>query len=380
MTTAGLGVCAALVDGALLSGDVEVDGDVVTRVGLPPAAGGRLAVPGYVDLQVNGFAGTDVLDADVAGIGRIAEALTAFGVTAWLPTLVTAGAAPHRTSPAGAGRGDGPSGEGSPDPRRPPRGAVPQPGPGSAPIRRSTVATPDAGLLRRWRALAPVSAVTVAPELPGALDLIASLAAEGLLVSLGHSDATSAQAHAAFDAGARSVTHLFNAMRPLGHRDPGLAGAALARPDVTVHVVVDGHHLADDVVRLVFAAAPGRVVLVTDATAAAGRGDGRFTLAGIPVEVRAGVVRNECRGPGRQRGHAGRRRRNAVALGVDPAAALTAAGETPAAAGRAGRRVPAAGRPRGPGRPRRRPLRAGHVGRRAAGSLRAGSLCPCVWD
>ena len=125
--------------------------------------------------------------------------------------------------------------------------------------------------------------MTLAPELPGALALVRGLAADGVLVSLGHSDATAEQAHAGFDAGARSVTHLFNAMSPLRHRAPGLPGAALARDDVTVQLVVDGHHLADDVVRLVWAAARGRVVLVTDATAASARDDGTYVLAGMPV-------------------------------------------------------------------------------------------------
>ena len=112
--------------------------------------------------------------------------------------------------------------------------------------------------------------MTLAPELPGRAELIELLRARGVVVSCGHSDATAAEAHRAFDQGAATVTHLFNAMRPLTHRDPGIVGAALARPDVVVQIIVDGVHLAPEVVQLVWRAAAGRVALVTDAMAAAG--------------------------------------------------------------------------------------------------------------
>ncbi len=135
--------------------------------------------------------------------------------------------------------------------------------------------------------------MTIAPELPGALELIDLLHARGVVVSCGHSDATAVEAHAAFDRGVRTVTHLFNAMRPLGHRDPGLAGAALARDDVIVQAIVDGVHLADETVQLVLKAAAGRLVLITDAIAAAGVGDGRFRLSGVDVEVVNGVARKD---------------------------------------------------------------------------------------
>ena len=223
-----LGVSAALVDGVLLAGDVEVDEDLVTRVGLPPAAGGRLAVPGYVDLQVNGFAGVDVMDADVDGIAEISSALPSYGVTSWLPTLVTA-------DPARMGKALGVLAEAVDHPA--PGGARPLgvhlEGPFLSPERLGTHPAehrrePDALLMLRWRELGPVVAVTLAPERPGAHALVTALARDGVLVSLGHSDATAAEAHAAFDLGARSVTHLFNAMSPLRQRAPGLPGAALA--------------------------------------------------------------------------------------------------------------------------------------------------------
>jgi N-acetylglucosamine-6-phosphate deacetylase len=152
---------------------------------------------------------------------------------------------------------------------------------------------PDPALLERLLDAGPVSYMTIAPELPGALELVDLLQARRIVVSCGHSNATAGEAHAAFDRGARTVTHLFNAMRPLGHRDPGIAGAALARDDVVVQAIVDGVHLAPETVRLVWRAAAGRLALVTDAIAAAGNGDGGYRLSGVEVTVRDGVARRD---------------------------------------------------------------------------------------
>ncbi|HET8948321.1 MAG TPA: amidohydrolase family protein, partial [Candidatus Polarisedimenticolia bacterium] len=128
-------------------------------------------------------------------------------------------------------------------------------------------------------------------ELPGAFELIDVLHERGVVVSLGHSNATAPEAHAAFDRGARTVTHLFNAMRPFGHRDPGIAGAALARDDVIVQLILDGHHLADEAAQVAWRCARGRVALVSDAIAAAGIGDGDYRLGSVDIEVRDGVAR-----------------------------------------------------------------------------------------
>jgi N-acetylglucosamine-6-phosphate deacetylase len=329
MTTRRLGVSAALVDGVLLPGDVEVVDGVVSRVGLRAAAGGRIASPGYVDIQVNGFAGVDVMSTDVEGIGELSRALASYGVTSWVPTLITA---PEDDTVRALRVLDEALRRGS-------AGATPLgvhlEGPFLSAQRLGTHPPqhrrdPDAEALRRWQSLAPIVAVTLAAELPGGLDLVRELASDGVLVSVGHSDATAEQAHAAFDAGARTVTHLFNAMSPLGHRRPGLPGAALTRSDVTVQLIVDGHHLADDVVRLAFAAARGRVVLATDATEAAGLEDGTYAIAGVPVEVEGGAVRNR---EGALAGSAltlDRAVRNACSLGLDVAEVLTAVTAAPA--------------------------------------------------
>ena len=331
MTTRRLGVARALVDGVLVAGDVAIDGDRIAAIGLPPARGDRIAAPGLVDAQVNGFTGVDLMTADEPGIQAVSRALTRYGVTAWLPTLITAAAADtDRALKAFAkALAAGPTA----DAARPL--GVHLEGPYLSPQRLGTHPAahrrdPDAEEMRRWLALGPVVAATVAPELPGAVDLIRELSDRGVRVFAGHSDATAEQAHAGFDAGAIGVTHLFNATSPFHHRHPGLPGAALARPGIALGLIVDGYHLADDTVRVVFAAAPGRTVLVTDATAAAGRPDGTYELAGVRLDVRDGAVRNPEGGLAGSALTLDAAVRNACDIGIDPAAALSAASEIPA--------------------------------------------------
>jgi N-acetylglucosamine-6-phosphate deacetylase len=280
-----LGVEAALVEGVLVPGDVEVDDGRIAAVGLA-GAGRGIAAPGFVDLHVHGFGGVDFSNADAAGYRRAGEALLETGVTAFQPTFVTAPEDELVASLAEVPRAAvGPRVLGSH-----------LEGPFLSPARlgmhpEAARRDPDRELLERLLAAGPVTHVTLAPELDGALDLVDLLVARGVTVACGHTDATASVAHGAFDRGATHVTHLFNAMRPFAHRDPGIAGAALARDDVTVELILDGNHLADETARLAWRAAAGRVVLVTDALEAAGVGDGRWHLGAVPVEVRDGVAR-----------------------------------------------------------------------------------------
>jgi N-acetylglucosamine-6-phosphate deacetylase len=282
-----LGVEAAVVDGALVPGDVEVADGRIAAVGLAGAGSGT-AAPGFVDLHVHGFGGVDFASADADGYRRAGEALLRTGVTAFRPTFVTAPEEELVASLRGAPEGDvGPRVLG-----------CHLEGPFISPLRlgmhpAASRRDPDPGLLERLLAAGPVAHVTLAPELPGALEAVAALVARRVTVACGHTDATAAQAHAAFDRGATHVTHLFNAMRPFAHRDPGIAGAALARDDVTVELILDGNHVSDEAARVAWRAARGRVVLVTDAVAAAGVGDGRWRLGAVEVEVRDGVVRRD---------------------------------------------------------------------------------------
>ena len=280
-----LGVEAALVGDVLVLGDVEVVDGRVAGVGLP-GAGRGIAVPGFVDLQVNGFGGVDFLDADAAAYHRAGAALLETGVTAYLPTLITT---PEQQLLAAIR-------EVPVDAARPRILGLHLEGPFLSPNRLGTHEAssrrdPDPALLDRLLDAGPVRLMTLAPELPGALELVDRLLERGVVVSLGHSDATAEQANRAFDRGARSVTHLFNAMRPFLHRDPGIVGAALARDDVTVSVIVDGIHLAEETVRTAWRAARGRLALVTDAITGAGVADGSYSLGNLDVHVHEGTVR-----------------------------------------------------------------------------------------
>ncbi len=320
-----LGVGAALVEGRLVPGDVEVVDGRVVGVGLASANGSGIAAPGFVDLQVNGFAGVDFFSANSEGYRKAGKALLECGVTAYQPTFITSPedeltAALHEV---------------------PQNGAAPRiigahlEGPFIAPERLGTHPAesrrdPDCDLLERLLAAGPVSHVTLAPELNGAYELMELLRRRGVTVSCGHSNATAAEAHAAFARGAKTVTHIFNAMRPVAAREPGLAGAALFSPDVVVQVILDGVHLADDTARLVWQAAAGRVALVTDSIAAAGAGDGTYTLAGVDVGVENGVARRADSVLAGSTVPMIEAVRNLVALGAPVEAALSAATEVPA--------------------------------------------------
>jgi N-acetylglucosamine-6-phosphate deacetylase len=281
-----LGVEAAIDDGTLVRGDVEIVDGRVTGVGLASPTGRGIAAPGLVDLQVNGVAGIDLLTADEAGYRAVGEALLAGGVTAYLATFVTApedvvtGAL--RALPV--------------DPGGPRIVGAHLEGPFVSPARLGVHPSadrrdPDPVLLRRLLAAGPVKLVTLAPELPGALELIRTLQAQGIAVSLGHTDAAVEEANAAFDLGARAVTHVFNAMRPLRHREPGIVGAALTRDDVTVQLILDGAHVAPEAALLVWRAACGRVALVSDLTAVPGGRTPEGVLAGGTQPLIDGVRR-----------------------------------------------------------------------------------------
>jgi N-acetylglucosamine-6-phosphate deacetylase len=317
-----LGVAAALVGGELLLGDVEVADGRIARVGL--GGGGRgIAAPGFVDLQVNGYAGVDFSAPGEDGYAVAGEALLRDGVTAFQPTIVSGDldamvesieAVPEEPRIIGA-HVEGPF----LSPRRP--GAHDS----------GSLLAPDLGALDRLLGAGNVSQVTLAPELAGALDLLDALVARGVVVSLGHTEADAATAHLAFDRGATAVTHLFNAMRAPTSRDPGIAFAALARDDAFITLIVDGHHLADDTVRAAWRAAGDRVVLISDAVAAAAAPDGDYTLGGdVAIHSEGGVVRDAAGSLAGSTLTMLDAVRDSHALGVPLAAALAAATEAPA--------------------------------------------------
>lgn len=285
-----------------------------------------LVASGLIDLQVNGAAGVD-LTTEPERVWDLARTVAGWGVTAFLPTLVSPSDDQVRAL-AGVLDDGPPAGW---------RGAVPlgihAEGPYLAPARRGTH---PVGSLRadvpadRGAWPEAVRMVTLAPELPGALEAVRALAAAGVVVGIGHTDATAEEVRAAVRAGARSLTHCWNAMRPLHHRDPGPVGVGLSDDRLTLGLVADGVHVADEVLALTFRAAAGRVALVTDATAASGGVDGPARLAGVEVTVSDGVVRN---GDGVLAGSATTLDaclRHVAGIGVPEGVALDAASGVPA--------------------------------------------------
>ena len=152
-------------------------------------------------------------------------------------------------------------------------------------------ATPDAVAALLAAGAGTIRQVTLAPELPGAAEAIRTFVDAGVAVAVGHTDADAEATRAAFEAGATILTHAFNAMPPLHHRAPGPVGAATADPRATLEVIADGVHVDPELIRILFAAAPGRIALITDAMAAAGARDGRYTLGELEVDVVDGVAR-----------------------------------------------------------------------------------------
>jgi len=242
--------------------------------------------PGFVDVHVHGWGGHAAMG-DRAALDGMARALLRRGVTSFLPTAVSAPLA-ELASFAGRVRDWLPT--------APPDGAEPLginlEGPFLAPSRRGAHAE---AFLRVPADVPPASigplvddlrVITIAPELPGAIDLIRSLAAGGVAVSLGHSAATLAEARAGYDAGATTTTHLFNAMSGVDHRAPGLAVAALLDDRAYVELIADGVHVDRALWPLVRRLKPpDRLVLVSDALPLAGTGDGRGRIGGLEVEV-----------------------------------------------------------------------------------------------
>jgi N-acetylglucosamine-6-phosphate deacetylase len=264
---------------------VEVEGDRIAGRGLgqpprePDVQHGAVVAPGFVDLQVNGVAGREVTDGPDA-LDAIDAALLAHGVTSYLATLASPDDATiERAIPVLEAR--------AADPSSPLEGLHVE-GPyispeyaGAHPPERIQPVPAD---VPPWLRSQAIRMVTLAPELPGAAELIAELRRLGVAVALGHSAATAWETRAAADAGAEMVTHIFNAMAPFHHREAGLAGAALTDERLMVSVIADNAHVAAPALELVRRTAGDRVILISDSTAAAAAPPGRYTMAGVEIE------------------------------------------------------------------------------------------------
>jgi N-acetylglucosamine-6-phosphate deacetylase len=287
-----VGVQAALVDGQLVPGDVRIEGDLVSATGIEAAPTARgIAVPGFIDLHINGFAGVDFLTAGAGDYDRVGSVLAATGVTAYVPTFVSAAPDAYlagfdtltgadQVGESGLPRILGVHLEG------------PFISPGWAGAHdRLHIRSPDPALADRLCNAGPVRVVTLAPELPGGLELVDQLTERGVVVSCGHSDATAEVAHHAFDRGAAAITHIYNAHRRWQPRDPGLAGAALVRDEVTVQAILDDVHLAPETGYATALATRERFCLVTDAITSTGMEPHDGRLANQVVYVRNGQAR-----------------------------------------------------------------------------------------
>jgi len=287
--------------GVLNPGWIRLAGNLIDAVGTgdPPERvaperpavdlRGQWVLPGFVDMHVHGGGGASFTEGTEDDARKVAEFHRAQGTTSMLASLVTAPLAElearaamlARLADAGVIAG------------------LHLEGPFLSPARRGAqdpryMIAPDVAVFERLHAAARghLRVITLAPELPGALAVIQAATRVGVIVAIGHTDATADVTVAAIDVGATHATHLFNGMRPPHHREPGAAGALLDRSEVTCEVIADGVHLHDIVVRLAArAAGPGRLVLVSDAMAAAGMPDGRYQLGSMRVTVAGGVAR-----------------------------------------------------------------------------------------
>jgi N-acetylglucosamine-6-phosphate deacetylase len=264
--------------------------------------GENIVAPGYIDLHIHGSAGYDVMDDSPEALPEIERMLACHGVTAYLPTTVTApidstlgalerlaDAIEEHEQVRNQARGDSLIGRAQPL-------GIHLEGPFISHVRRGVHAAeqllaPKVEIFERfWQAArGRIRMMTIAPELDGALELIATAASRGVCVSLGHSDADFAAAERGVAAGARHATHTFNAMRPLGHRDPGIVGAVLTDRSLSVDLIADGIHLDPAIVKLIAQAkGPEHTVLITDAVSATGMPDGRYRLGSMAVDVNNG--------------------------------------------------------------------------------------------
>jgi N-acetylglucosamine-6-phosphate deacetylase len=268
------------------------DGNSSARADRTFDAGGRLVAPGFIDVHIQGAGGADVLDATPQALETMSRTCARFGVTSFLATTVYKPGHENRHLQVAAectGRDLG--------------GAhllgVHLEGPFIAPARRGMIqpdciTEPSTSVLQDIQKLlgGTLKMMTLAPELPQSADTIKALVDGGTVAAFGHSRATYEEAIRGFEAGIVHVTHLFNAMPSLLHRDPGPLAAIFERPDISCQVITDGVHIHPSVVRLAFqAVGPGRFVTITDGMHAMGLPDGQYVYNNLQYESRDGTAR-----------------------------------------------------------------------------------------
>ncbi|HEU4634925.1 MAG TPA: N-acetylglucosamine-6-phosphate deacetylase [Edaphobacter sp.] len=250
----------------------------------------------FFDIHNHGGAGHDFMEATPEVFRKLGGFLASHGVGHYLPTTVTASLDKTLASLEGIAREIERSSSSNWDPTHARPVGIHLEGPFISHAKRgvhppSQILAPDIALFDRFQQAASgtIRLITIAPEVPGALDLIHHCARQGVRVSIGHSNATAAETRAGIQAGASSATHTFNAMRPLDHREPGVLGVVLDQEDLYAELICDGVHVAPELVRLwLKAKGPRHAILVTDSMAAAGMPDGEYTLGTFKVRVADG--------------------------------------------------------------------------------------------
>jgi len=328
-------------EGVLDPGWIRLSGSLIDAAGAgePPAQPGdavtdlrgRWVLPGFVDMHVHGGGGFSFTEGSAADARRTAGFHRAHGTTTIVASLVTA---PVPELEVRAAMLASLAAEGV-------LAGVHAEGPFLSPARCGAqdpqyMVEPDVAILERLltAAAGQLKVLTIAPELPGATEVIRAAVRAGVIAAIGHTDASAEVTLAAIDAGASHATHLFNGMAPLHHREPGPAGALLIRDEVSCEVIADGVHLNDVTIQLAArAAGTGRVVLITDAMAAAGMADGSYELGSMRVTVAGGVARLAGDGSGAIAGSTATMAdvvRHAAAAGLPLPAVAAAASTTPA--------------------------------------------------
>lgn len=290
---------------------VVIEDGIVTAVGARDAvalpanarileARGRTLIPGFVDVHIHGAGGHDVMEATGAALDTVAQTIVKFGTTSFVPTTVTASTDATCTALSGLRK------EIAAREKSPSKAASAQPlgfhleGPFLSVARRGVhppdhLAAPSIPTFEKFLDAAGgrVRILTLAPELPGALELIAAARKRGVQIGMGHTDATYAQTMAAIAAGARHAVHVYNAMRPFSHRETGVIGAVLTSEEVGAELIADGVHVDDPAIRVLLASkGTARTLLVSDGTAATGMPDGKYKLGPFEVTVSGGVCRS----------------------------------------------------------------------------------------
>jgi N-acetylglucosamine-6-phosphate deacetylase len=263
---------------------------------------GLTVYPGFIDVHIHGAVGADTMEAATADLARVAQFLARSGVTAWLPTLVPAPAEDYARAAGAieqliAGQDD------SDTPAAARALGLHYEGPfiNSAqcgalrpPYFRTYTKPEDVSDLPVADVLDAVRMITVAPEIEGGVELVRELTARGWIVSIGHTRAGVESLEAAAAAGARHMTHFFNAMSPLNHRAPGPVGWGLVSDQITCDIIADGQHVAPLMLQLVLRCKTAeRLMLISDAVAPTGQGDGEFRIWNEKITVAGGRTQNE---------------------------------------------------------------------------------------